>query len=255
MLPLGVFATPDEDLVFVITKYVRNDAENHLWIRSYNSIREFYPDVLVVIIDDNSPYQVPADDLTNAIVLQSEYPGAGELLPYYYFLKYQWAEKMVFLHDSMLMKRRFTDDELVDPMKFHWHFDVHCYDDDPLIDKHLSKLENGSDLVDFNHQKSLWVGNAGATSIIDLKVIIDVENKYAFPSALVTELKNRTDRMALERIFAIVMFKEGYATRLDPSNFGSIFDFPGYWQNSSDSALKLLKETYPGAILKTWHGR
>ncbi len=60
--------------------------------------------------------------------------------------------------------------------------------------------------------------------------------------------------MALQRIFAILMFKEGYVTRTDCSNFGSIFDYPKCWENFDYTYLKFLKDTYPGAFLKTWQG-
>lgn len=61
--------------------------------------------------------------------------------------------------------------------------------------------------------------------------------------------------MALERIFAILLFKEGYVNKNNCSNFGCIYDYPNSWNQVDDHFLEQLKMTYPGAILKTWHGR
>ncbi len=64
-------------------------------------------------------------------------------------------------------------------------------------------------------------------------------------------VKSRDDRMALERTFAMVLFKEEYIIKTNCSNFGSIFDYPQCWQQVDDNFLEYLKETHPGAILKT----
>lgn len=248
-------ATKIENTVFVILRHVRNENDSKLWQRCYNSIREFYPENVIVIIDDNSKIKSSDDLLNNTIVINSEYPGAGELLPYYYFLKYKWAEKMIFLHDSMLLKREFSESELDHPIKFHWHFDQHQYDDNRAINAFLQNLTNGRELINYNKEKSLWNGCFGVTSIIDLNLLESIEEKYSFTSSLIEKIKCRNDRMALERIFAILIFKEGYVTRENCSNFGSIFDFPMYWYQVDDAFIDQLKITYPGAILKTWHGR
>lgn len=244
-----------DNLVFVILTHVRSENENKLWKRCHASIREFYPDTQIVIINDNSKKFFLKKKLNNTVVIKSDYPGAGELLPYYYFLKYKWASKMVFLHDSMFLKRKFSDAELDHKIKFHWCFGDHSADDDMRIDALLGKLQYSDDLISYNHEKSLWNGCFGVTSIIDLSLLITIENKYGLTASLIDQIKCRNDRMALERIFAIVMFKEGSVTGADCSNFGSIFDYPGCWEKVGDNFLDYLKTTYPGAILKTWHGR
>jgi hypothetical protein len=112
----------DKTYVFVILRHLRNIRDNDLWISSYNSIRKFYTNK-IVIIDDNSSINTVDGKLVNAEVIRSEFNGAGEILPYYYFLKYKWADKMIFLHDSMFINRLFTQDELEGDVKFHWHFE------------------------------------------------------------------------------------------------------------------------------------
>jgi hypothetical protein len=77
-----------DDFGFIITRHVNNESVNKVWISCISQIRKFYPDVLIVIIDDNSNYEFihyPDNFLDNCIVVDSEYKRSGELLPYYYF--------------------------------------------------------------------------------------------------------------------------------------------------------------------------
>ena len=41
----------DRSTVFVILAHERNEEQSLLWKRCYNSVREFYPDIPIVIID------------------------------------------------------------------------------------------------------------------------------------------------------------------------------------------------------------
>ncbi len=254
-LLLIFFSTTDASTrVFVITVHVRNEEHNMLWRRCYSSIREFYPDDPIVIIEDNSPLPVSDESLHNTKIIRSKFPGDGEFLPYYYFLKYSWADKMIFLHDSMFLRRPFTNEELNHPIKFHWHFEDHRADDDRYINFLLLHLKEPKDLISYNKRKHLWYGCFGATSIIDLKLLKKIEKKYAFTN-LINLVINRSYRMAVERVFAILLFKENFVRKNNCSNFGCIHDYPDAFQNVDEELLEDLKSNYPGAILKTWHGR
>lgn len=254
--PLNLFATSEMDnTVFVLLTHVQKEEDEKLIERCYKSVRFFYPDAPVVIIDDNSKLPLFFKEDVHTTLLQSEFPGSGELLPYYYFLKYKWAEKMIFLHDSMFLKRKFTSEELSGLVKFHWFFGYHGADNNQMIDALLLNLKNGAKLVDLNHKKSLWRGCFGVASMIDLHLLERLEEKYAFVSSLIDKIKNRTQRMVLERIFALVLFHEKRVDKDTCSNFGEIFAYPRCWQFMDDAFLEELKENYPGAILKTWHGR
>lgn len=243
----------EESLVFVILTRVENESQNYLWRRCYESVRRFYPDTLIVIIDNNSVFPISNENLTNTAIVHSEYE-AGELMPYYYFVKYKWADKMVFLHDSMLLKRQFTKDELRAPIKFHWKFDVHWFDDDQMINQFLSQLQHGDELIEFNLLKQ-WHGCFGVASTIALDLLEEIESKYAFTASLVNAIRSRSQRMALERILGILMFKEKYVTYANCSNYGIIHYFPGAFLPVSDEQLHDLIVNYPGAIIKTWVGR
>lgn len=246
----------DDDLVFVILSHVRDAADDDLWQRSYDSIREFYPDAPVVLINDNSPFAPSIEKKENLILVESEFPGAGEILPYYYFLKYKWANKMIFLHDSMRVIRAFTPAELSAPVKFHWFFATHQWDDFyPTYDL-LSFLKNSSELTSFKSKHHLWMGCFGTTSTISLDALQQVEDKYSLTETLVQLVNCRNQRCALERVFAIVMFNEGLLNVNNCSNFGEIFEHPAAYTYINEDGINSIKNSdYSAALIKTWRGR
>lgn len=243
----------EESLVFVILTHIDKQSQAYLWKRCFESVRKFYPATPIVLIDSNSVFPISDVDLTNTTVIHSAYE-AGELLPYYYFMKYKWADKMIFLHDSMFLKRQFTAKELHNRLKFHWQFNVHWFDDDPTINFFLSQLQHGDELIEFNLRKE-WYGCFGVASIIALDVLEEIESKYALAETLKDLITSRHQRMALERIFGIIMFKEKYVNFANCSNYGIIHHFPAAFLQVSDERLGEIVKHYPGAIIKTWVGR
>jgi len=161
----------EKTYVFIILRHLRDVRDNDLWISSYNSIRKFYTNK-IIIIDDNSSINTVDGKLFNTEVIKSEFNGAGEILPYYYFLKNKWADRMIFLHDSMFINRPFRDKELDGNIKFHWHFDGNKQGDFRKITNYLSMLTNNTELQAFSTDlETTWFGCFGATSICDLATI------------------------------------------------------------------------------------
>ena len=249
----------DKSYVFVILRHLRNIRDNDLWISSYNSIRKFYTNK-IVIIDDNSTINTVDGKLVNAEVIRSEFNGAGEILPYYYFLKYKWADKMIFLHDSMFINRLFTQDELDGtPIKFHWHFDKGYITDLGKINTYLSQLSNNTELHEFA-KNAVWYGCFGATSICDLEVVLQLENKYKLFSNLVMLIRVRKDRELFERILGIVLYYEKiFDDSKKCSNYGDILKYPGAFDsqnNNMETAAHIITQTgYSTAVIKVWRGR
>jgi hypothetical protein len=246
--------------VFVILRHLRNIRDNDLWISSYNSIRKFYTNK-IVIIDDNSSINTVDGKLVNTEVIRSEFNGAGEILPYYYFLKYKWADTMIFLHDSMFIHRLISQDELEDNIKFHWHFEKDYTSDVSKVKKYLSHLDNGTELEEFVlNPTNKWYGCFGATSICDLDILQYLDNKYKLISNLVILIRTRKDREAFERILGIILY---YEKRFDDdnkcSNFGDILKYPGAFDsennNMETSAHIIGQKGYNTAIIKVWRGR
>lgn len=253
----------DQSIVFVILRHIRNARDNNLWISSYNSIRNYYTNK-IVIIDDNSTINTVNGKLTNTEIIKSEFNGAGELLPYYYFLKYKWADKMIFLHDSMGINRRFQDKEVEADAKFHWHFNsnekqTNSNEQSKLL-LYVSLLENNKELLAFiKNESSVWKGCFGAASIIDYNVVLYLEHKYSLFTSLPVMIRIRSDRETFERLFGIVLFFENIVNDTNCSNYGNIVGYPNAFESTSlnfETTSTVLKQrNYDSAIIKVWRGR
>ena len=240
--------------VFVILRNIRHTKDNDLWISSYNSIRRFYTNP-IKIIDDNSSINTFNGKLIDTEVIQSEWNGAGEILPYYYFMKHKWADRMIFIHDSMFLSRPFRDSELSDPVRFHWYFINKK--DERRYSSYLSILSQPDPLIEYSKNLSSWKGCFGATSIIDIDVVNTLEEKYGMFSRLTMSIRTRPDREMFERIFGLILFYEGYVTDHQCSNFGDILRYPGAFESNNMNVETAIQHAnnYDTAIVKIWRGR
>ena len=248
----------DKSYVFVILRNIRMTRDNDLWMSSYQSIRKFYTNK-IIIIDDNSTINTVNGRLVNTEIIQSEYNGAGEILPYYYFLTQKWADTMIFLHDSMFLNRPFTSIELDGAVRFHWHFDNSEIKDTRKIGTYLSMLSNYDTLLEFaNQPDSVWKGCFGGTSIIDLTIVQQLEDSYAFFSKLVISIRSRKDRETFERLLGIVLYQQQLIGE-SMSNFGNIITYPGAFESQittpDQGAYAISQKGYNSAIIKVWRGR
>lgn len=247
----------DKSYVFVILRNIRITHDNDLWMSSYQSIRKFYTNK-IIIIDDNSTINTVNGKLVNTEVIQSEYNGAGEILPYYYFLTYKWADTMIFFHDSMFLNRPFTNVELDGAVRFHWHFDK-TEQDTRKIGTYLSMLSNHEALLEFiDRPDASWNGCFGGASIIDLSVAQQLEETYHFFSKLVMSIRSRKDRETFERLLGIVLSHHDLIG-VSKSNFGNILKYPGAFESQittpDQGAYAISQKGYNSAIVKVWRGR
>jgi hypothetical protein len=245
----------DKTYVFVILRHIRNTRDNDLWISCYNSIRQFYTNK-IIIIDDNSSINTVNGKLINTEIIQSEFNGAGEILPYYYLLKNKWADRMIFLHDSMFMNRVFSDTELQGSIRFHWHFENKS--ENPKMSTFLSMLMHSDVIAEFI-QHSEWRGCFGATSMVDLEVVEKLEETYGLLSRLILFIRTRSDREMFERVLGMVVSYEGLIQAENYSNFGDILKYPKYFETqiqTMDLARQsVVQHAYDTAIVKVWKGR
>ena len=241
--------------IFVILRHLRTSRDNELWIASYQSIRTFYTNK-IIIIDDNSSVNTVNGKLVNTEVIVSDWNGAGEVLPYYYFLQYRWADRMIFLHDSMFLNRPFRDSELRDPLRFHWYTDRNSKEESTLP-TYLSLLYDQSKLTKYA-LGSTWRGCFGGASIISLDTVQSLEEKYGLFSKLVMMIRTKVDRDMFSRILGVVLFYDGILDETNCSNFGTISAYPGafeyYTANPQVAAYELSQKGYDSAILTVWRG-
>ena len=227
---------------FIILRHVNNEKTNLYWQICYASIRKFYPENNIIIIDDNSRYEyINHEELYKVKVIQSRYPGRGELLPYYYYLTNKLFDTAFIIHDSVFIQKPL--DILVDKYKITWDFD---HSDDQIEDEtKMIKLFNDADLLTFYQNKSLWVGCFGGMTTITHDFLMHINNKYDL-GLLLNVVLTRYNRCTFERVLAcLLQFEAPQTTRL-----GNIHNYMP-WHTPYEDRYK-----YPEhPLLKVWTGR
>ena len=248
---------------FIITRHVNSELTNNYWNHSIKLLRTFYPFRKIVIIDDNSNYNfVKAEfEYKNIEVIQSEFSGRGELLPYYYFLKYKFFDNAVIIHDSVFFHRRINFDRLngtdVLPLWF-FHPDKENVENTKRILRSLSnnqsilqKISNDSIM---NLPSNKWYGCFGVQSYINLKFLEKLERKYGI-TKMISAVKCRADRCCLERIFGCIFFTEYKNIMLYKSLLGNIMKYHRWGYSYNEYINDFKNGKVPKTIVKVWTGR
>ena len=190
---------------FIILRHVNNQLTNKYWIESVNSIRKYYPENNILIVDDNSNYNFITDEiLYKTIIINSEYPKRGELLPYYYYLHNKLFDVAVIIHDSVFINKKI--DFSVDKYKLLWSFE---HEWDQIGDEmRMINMFNDLELNNFYNNKQLWKGCFGGMSIITHDYLTYINNKYPIYKLLDCVL-DRFNRMSFERVIGCLLQKEG----------------------------------------------
>lgn len=240
---------------FIVTRHVNTEQTNLYWNQCVKLLRTHYPKCQIVIIDDNSnqDFIKSEHDYTNLTIIQSEYPGRGELLPYIYFLKNKWFENAVIIHDSVFFHFTFPFEKMNRQFASLWNFgnnDSELYN----IIRVAKSLKNNKAIVHcINYwDKGLWLSSQGAQSYINHNFLVKMNNKYDLNNLLATVL-NRSDRCTLERIIGILVYLE---TNNTDTVFGDItllykagnYTFDEYIDTFNNGKIM-------GKISKVWTGR
>ena len=252
---------------FIITRHINSENTNRYWNRSIKLLRIFYPTTKIVIIDDNSDTNFLKADYhyNNLEIIQSEFPGRGELLPYYYYIKNKFFENAIIIHDSVFFHKRINFEILnvtnVMPLLF---FDSDNENESNKL-KIIENLKNKFNIdtkLKFNASSmfsvmfdSKWYGCFGCQSYINHNFLLHIENKYNI-SALTKVILNRADRCCLERILGCIFFTESPKIKTIKSLFGNIRCYPlsgRYTYDMYDTDLK--KGTIKKGVVKVWSGR
>jgi hypothetical protein len=188
---------------FIILRHVNNEISNKYWIHCVNSIRQYYPENKILIIDDNSNYNFITDvKLYKTTIINSKYPKRGELLPYYYYLHNKLFDVAVIIHDSVFINKYI--DINVDKCKFLWNFE---HDWDQIEDEtKMINIFNNLELKEFYENKHLWTGCFGGMAIITHDFLTYINSKYDI-SKLLDYVLNRYNRCSFERVIACLLQK------------------------------------------------
>jgi hypothetical protein len=255
------------DFGFIITRHVNSETTNRYWNHSIKLLNFFYPNKKIVIIDDNSDtnFLKAYHDYINVEIIQSEFPGRGELLPYYYFIKNKFFENAIIIHDSVFFHKRINFEVLkgTDVLPL-WHFNSDNENKSNTL-KIIENLKNKYNIEDnlenniinrFNiTNNTKWSGCFGCQSYINHNFLLHIENKYNI-SSLTKVVQNRADRCCLERIMGCIFSTEYPKLNSIKSIFGSIWSFPLVGKYTFDMyETDLKKGTIKRPVVKIWTGR
>ena len=249
----------DETVGFIMTRHVNSTITNKYWIECYTNIRRFYPTNMIMIIDDNSDYSFINDypELKNTMILNSEYIGRGELLPYYYFYKLRLFDKAIIIHDAVFIQEPFDlskQDEIDRDIQFMWYFENVYHHDAQNIITLLWKLNYSRELVElFSIKCDLWCGCYGSQSIIRhdfLRLIVEKYDLFNLLDCVV----DRHSRCGFERVFALVcIYEKSEICRrsflgniMTYTNWG--YTYEQYMEDKNNNKIHL-------PVVKVWTGR
>ena len=256
------------DYGFIIIRHVNSEITNEYWNHSVKLLKSLYPDKKIVIIDDNSNIDFLKSDFNyeNVEIVQSEFHGSGELLPYYYFLKNKYFDNAVILHDSVFFHRRMPFELLknIDVMPL-WHFNPDRLDLSTTLqitnkltnfNKIYEKLQLKNNILGMSHinDSGIWYGCFGVQSYINHNFLIKINNIYKIEN-LVNVIKTRPHRCCLERIMGSIFYTEYKGLRNRKSLFGDIMKYQKWGSSFEQYKNNLKKGTVEKGVVKVWTGR
>ena len=251
---------------FIITRHVNNHISNCYWNNNVSLLNRYYPNTKIIIIDDNSnPQFIKAfKEYKNVEIIKSEFPKRGELLPFIYYLKNKWFDRAVIIHDSLFIHRYMNFNKINFPVIPLWHYP---YDKENVfnVSRIAHVLTNNSNIKRKIQSNSANVLSLKSPDMFDLcfgcQCVIThgfltlLEQKYKI-TRLISVIRNRTDRCALERIMGALFTDECAKLSACPSLFGNIMSAKkafGYKYHDYINDLK--HKRLRTNVVKVWSGR
>lgn len=234
-------------LGFIFTRHIIDNKTNEYWKENIKCIRQFYKNDIIIIDDksnDNFVENFAKDD--SITIIKSDFPGVGELLPYYYLYINKYFDKAIIIHDSTFIQK---DIGKTEGINFLWNFS-HKWDNDKktinIIEK--SNMNYKDEIIHYYKQKELWTGCFGLQTVIEYNFVVLLQGKFNIFS-LIRVIKNRQDRCCIERIFGVLCFMLERNVKII---YGVIHDYLpwGYtFEKYKDNKIKNKD------VIKVWTGR
>lgn len=241
------------DLFFIILRHINTVDDAILWKSCYDSIRKFYPDTMIVIIDNDSNLSITdmvAPDI-NSCIHSSELPKGRLFVPYYYFLThYNMYKKAIILHDSTILQGILPVDS-VHGVKYLWHFETHEHDNKNTGLILLKNLKNTGALSSF-YTENRWHGCLGCMCIIEKSFLQMLEDKYSILS-LKNVITTKLFACEYERIFSVLCTYECPELFTSASLFGDISTIE--WGLSYDTFIKNREKYTKHLVVKLFAAR
>jgi hypothetical protein len=218
------------DFGFIIPICIRNDIHFNQLKRCINSIRNFYENIKIILIDDsNIEYTKQIEEFfkydNNIFIKESLMKGSADQQIFKVLLETELFEKAIFIQDSMILNKQLEGIDEIN-LQFIWHFTNHRVHWDIIKEPNTKyNLNNNiithTDLIIHNvlrdykdnkdfqkyvinklKNKNEWCGCFGSLCIIDKKSLILLNNDIDFVDKFISSSSNR-DRRANESIFAL----------------------------------------------------
>ena len=217
----------DKDISIYITSHIENQIQLLMLKTAIEYAHKYYPNSEIIIIDDNSKINIPMDELRSChpylCYIKSEFPGAGELLRLYYYLKYGKTKWAICVHDSQFINSKF---DIPKDFPFQFLFTAKHIYDTPLEELNLVSHINDKNLTLFYHkEKTSWKVAFGAQCIVKKEFLEKIDKKLpGFFNNFIPSIKSRVDRMCCERIISVVF---NYINKKPNKKymFGDIFSY------------------------------
>ena len=227
-------------LCILMLRHVKEAHFDKLWIATYESIRKFYPNTHIKIIDNNSTC-ASSYPVVNCEIIKSQYPESRLYSPFYEFLKMEGYSKAVIIHDGFIFNK-YVDFNTIDAVKFLWHFDINNFVKHELEIKQIGALDNNEELFTL-YRSNKWLGCLGCLIVIDKDFIDKLESRYKI-SRLVDIIHNQEDAIAFERVLAVLCYQAYPKLNEAPSIEGNItniiwgYRYSDYIKNPSAQSNK-----------------
>jgi hypothetical protein len=249
--PESGIETSPENIGFIILRHVTCSVTNEYWKECYSCIKRFYPKNRILIIDDNSDYAYVTDDpLDNTMIIRSEYPKRGEYLPYYYYLKTNFCETAVILHDSVFIKTYINFN--VNSYKILLEFGRENITDPSSIQHQRTFLSaiNSEKLNNFYIKKdfNIWKGCFGCMTAIKYNYLKSIDNEFRL-ACLIPHITCKYARCAFERIIGCLL----QVNVTEKSLFGSIHTYCPWGLTYNGYLRQEYNKNLP--MVKVWSGR
>ena len=246
----------DNDFGFIITRHVNSEKTNNYWNMNVKLLNKLYPKKLIVIIDDNSnkKYLKQLFKLRNLLVIQSEYPKRGELLPYIYYIYNKWFDKAVIIHDGVFFHKRIPFEKIKSPVIPLWHFNNHFTRINLPNTLKVANYSKYSRFIKYHlSNNTIYNGCFGVQSVIKHNFLVYLNNKYKLQN-LIYSVNSREDRCSLERIMGLLFFLE---TKINTSVLGSIFKqkFKVHHYTFDKYINDIIRKKIPSNVIKVFTGR
>ena len=144
---------------------------------------------------------------------------SAELLPYIYFYKYKWFNKMLFVQDSVFINKYIDFSEFKDVKFIAYNTPEEDFGSGNQVNTLLENISNNNEikiLRDSLKWKSCW----GVQSFIEYDFLQIIEKKYNIEN-LINHIKDRPHRVGFERVFGLLCCNEKKSLNDDCSICGN----------------------------------